>query len=138
MKTTILLSTIIIILCSPIYSQDYKIAATNSTDASLVLDGFSGQLTIEGYAGNEIVISPAEKVETRKAELAAELKAEGKPEAMIEKIVEGKLNKWYEEVCLLNQKFIKNDEITIQELINEKIGTIGEKIEVIGFNRIEI
>jgi hypothetical protein len=64
MKTTILLSTIIIILCSPVYSQDYKIAASNSTDASLVLDGFSGQLTIEGYAGTDIVISPAEKVET--------------------------------------------------------------------------
>jgi lia operon protein LiaG len=64
MKTAILLSTIIIILCSPVYSQDYKIAASNSTDASLVLDGFSGQLTIEGYSGNDIVISPAEKVET--------------------------------------------------------------------------
>lgn len=81
---------------------------------------------------------PAETIELRKAEITAELKAEGKPEAIIEKIVEGKLNKWFEEICLMNQKFIKDEDITIQEMINGKIGTIGEKIEVVSFSRIEI
>lgn len=81
---------------------------------------------------------PADEIEKKKAEFIAELTAEGKPAEMIEKIVEGKLNKWFSEVCLLNQQYVKNDEITVQELLNEKIGTMGEKIEVVNFSRIEI
>ncbi len=77
---------------------------------------------------------PTDAVEAKKAELAEGLKAEGKPAEMIEKIVEGKLNKWYEEVCLLNQKFVKDEDLSIQQLLEEKIGTIGEKIEVHGFS----
>ncbi len=77
---------------------------------------------------------PADVAEAKKAELAEALKAEGKPADMVEKIVEGKLNKWFEEVCLLNQKFVKNEDLSIQQLLDEKIGTIGEKIEVHGFS----
>lgn len=76
----------------------------------------------------------AEVVEKKRVEIADALKEEGKPEAMIAQITEGKLAKWYEEVCLLNQKFIKNEDITISQLLEEKIGTIGEKIEVVGFS----
>jgi elongation factor Ts len=67
-----------------------------------------------------------------------ELKEEGKPDDMLEKISEGKINKWYEEVCLLNQPFIKNEDITVAELINEKIAGLGEKIEVGSFSRKQI
>jgi elongation factor Ts len=80
---------------------------------------------------------PADTIAIRKSELAAELKDQGKPEDMVEKIVEGKLNKWFEEICLLNQKFIKDDSITIKELLDQNTGTIGEKIEIVGFSRLE-
>lgn len=59
-----------------------------------------------------------------------QLKEEGKPEEMIEKILEGKMNKFYSEVCLLEQSFIKNEEMTIAQLLEEKIAEIGEKISV--------
>jgi len=81
---------------------------------------------------------PSEVKEERISEITQALKEEGKPEDMIEKIVEGKMNKWFEEVCLLNQKFIKDEDITIKELIEQKIGTIGEKIEIHGFSLLQI
>ena len=67
-----------------------------------------------------------------------QLLAEGKPAKMLDKIIEGKVNKWYEEVCLLKQPFIKNEDITIEELINEKIASLGEKIKVGSFCRKQI
>ena len=60
----------------------------------------------------------------------ATLKEEGKPEAMIPKIVEGKVKKLASEVCLLEQKFIKNPDISVQDLINELTIKVGEKIDV--------
>lgn len=67
-----------------------------------------------------------------------QLKAEGKPEAMIEKIVEGKMGKYYSEVCLLEQPFIKDEEKTIEQLLTEKTAEIGEKISVRRFVRYEL
>ena len=60
----------------------------------------------------------------------AQLKEEGKPEAMISKIIEGKVKKLASEVCLLDQKFIKNPDISVQDLINELTIKVGEKIDV--------
>ncbi len=60
----------------------------------------------------------------------AQLKEEGKPENMIPKIVEGKVKKLASEVCLLDQKFIKNPDISVQDLINELTIKVGEKIDV--------
>jgi elongation factor Ts len=60
----------------------------------------------------------------------AQLKEEGKPEAMIGKIVEGKVKKLSTEVCLLDQKFIKNPDISVQDLINELTIKVGEKIDI--------
>ncbi len=60
----------------------------------------------------------------------AQLKEEGKPENMIPKIVEGKVKKLASEVCLLEQKFIKNPDISVQDLINELTIKVGEKIDV--------
>ena len=53
-----------------------------------------------------------------------------KPAAMLEKIIEGKLQKFYAEVCLLNQAFIKDESLTVNDVITEKIAKLGEKIEV--------
>lgn len=60
----------------------------------------------------------------------AQLKEEGKPENMISKIVEGKVKKLASEVCLLDQKFVKNPDISVQDLINELTIKVGEKIDV--------
>ena len=56
--------------------------------------------------------------------------AEGKPANIVERIVEGKLNKWFEENVLLDQPFIKNDDQTVGELIGTVVGVLGEKIYV--------
>jgi len=69
-----------------------------------------------------------------KAEFAIGM--EKKPKAIIDKIVEGKWQKRLEEMCLLNQKFVKDDTITIKDLINKVSGTVGEKIELKHFIRL--
>ncbi|HWR03603.1 MAG TPA: translation elongation factor Ts [Humidesulfovibrio sp.] len=60
---------------------------------------------------------------------------EGKPEAIAEKIVEGRLKKFYSEVCLLEQLFIKDDKKTIKDLLNELISVLGENMQIGRFNR---
>ncbi|MCH8207936.1 MAG: translation elongation factor Ts [Nitrospinae bacterium] len=65
-------------------------------------------------------------------------KESGKPEKVIEKIVNGKMNKFYEENCLLEQTFIKDRGITIQEMIRQKIASLGENITVGSISRMEI
>lgn len=77
------------------------------------------------------------------AELAKErdiaaAQMEGKPAAAIQKIVEGKLEKYYSQVCLLEQPFVKNPDRTIKDLVNEKVGTIGENIQVRRFVRYQL
>src|ERR1700749_396969 len=65
----------------------------------------------------------------------AQAGASGKPEPVIEKIVEGKMAKFYEEVCLLEQPFVKEPSITVNQLIAKYIGTLGEDISVRRFVR---
>lgn len=77
-------------------------------------------------------------LEKEKAIHREQLKAEGKPEAMIEKIVEGKMAKYYGEVCLLEQAFIKDEDKTIEQLLTSKTGEIGEKVVVRRFTRYEL
>jgi elongation factor Ts len=79
------------------------------------------------YVNREAV--PETEIEAVKADLAKNV-PEGKPANVIEKIVEGKLNKWYEENVLLDMPFIKNDEQTIGELIGAVVGVLGENIQV--------
>ncbi len=69
---------------------------------------------------------------------AHQARESGKPEHIIEKIVAGKMEKFYEENCLLEQAFIKDQEKTIQDLIKEKIAKLGENITVGEFARMEI
>ncbi len=71
---------------------------------------------------------PDEELAPLRAEFAKA--AEGKPANVIDRIVEGKLNKWFEENVLLDQPFIKDDEKTVAELVGEAVGKLGENIQV--------
>jgi len=62
----------------------------------------------------------------------------GKPEAIIEKMVSGKVEKFLAEIVLLEQKFVKNPDLSIQDLLNELVGRIGENISVKRFARFQI
>jgi elongation factor Ts len=80
-----------------------------------------------------------EDVIAKEREIAmAQIMGEGKPEHIAEKICEGKLRKYYEENCLLEQKFVKDDKKSVQEIIAEKIQAIGEKITVRRFARYQM
>jgi len=63
---------------------------------------------------------------------------EGKPEKMVDKIIEGRLNKFYEEICLYEQPFIKDNSVTVADLIKSKIAKIGENISVSRFVRFKV
>ena len=69
---------------------------------------------------------------------SAQAKASGKPEAVIQKIAEGKLNKWFSDVVLLDQPFVKEPEKTIDDLRREIVGKIGENIEIRRFARFRV
>jgi elongation factor Ts len=80
-----------------------------------------------------------EEVKATEIEIyAAQAKASGKPEAVIQKIAEGKLNKWFSEVVLLEQPFVKDPDKTIDDLRREIIGKIGENIEIRRFARFRV
>jgi elongation factor Ts len=81
---------------------------------------------------------PEEVVEKEKSIYLEELAGQEKPPAVVEKIIAGKLEKYFEDICLLNQPFIKDEDITIEELMNQKIAKIGEKIEVGRFVRFAV
>src|SRR3989338_7830222 len=81
---------------------------------------------------------PVEELEKEKEIYRQQLKNEGKSEAMWEKIIPGKLNKFYEEVCLLNQPFIKDDKIKIIDLIKQESKNTGQEVVVISFKRYQI
>jgi len=65
-------------------------------------------------------------------------RAEGKPEKILDKIIEGRIAKFYEEVCLLEQPFIKDNAITVAQLIATKIGKLGENISIARFVRMKV
>ncbi len=78
---------------------------------------------------------PAEVVAKEKEIAIAQLAASGKPAAMLEKIAEGKLKKYYEDTCLMNQVFVKDPGKTIDQLLKETIATLGENISIRRFVR---
>lgn len=81
---------------------------------------------------------PAEVLEHEKDILRAQAREEGKPEAIIERMVEGRIKSYYEDNCLLNQKFVKDTSKTVGDLIVEATAQIGEKIAVRRFVRYEM
>jgi elongation factor Ts len=99
-------------------------------------------LAMQVAASNPICVSPEElpqdAIEAEKDIYAKQAQAEGKPDNVVEKIVEGRLKKYYKEVCLLEQPYIKDDSKQVKDLVNEMIAAIGEKIEVNRFVRMEV
>ena len=81
---------------------------------------------------------PAAELEQEKEIIRAQLQDSKKPPQIIEKIVEGKLKKFYEEVCLLDQPYIRDDKQTIQQIIATTIAKFGENIKVRRFARFEL
>jgi elongation factor Ts len=80
----------------------------------------------------------AADMEKEKSVYRAQLEAEGKPANMIDKILEGKMSRYYSEVCLLEQPFIKDEEKTISQMITEKSAETGEKMSIRRFVRFEL
>uniref|UniRef100_A0A7V5XHX7 Elongation factor Ts n=1 Tax=Thermodesulfobacterium geofontis TaxID=1295609 RepID=A0A7V5XHX7_9BACT len=103
---------------------------------------FAHNLAMQIAATNPIAVSreqvPLEILEREKNIYTEQLKEAGKPENIIPKIVEGKLEKFYKENVLLEQPFIKNPDLTIQDLLNELMAKTGEKIVIKRFCRFQI
>ena len=80
----------------------------------------------------------AEAIQKEKEILRAQALNEGKPEKIVDKMVEGRIEKYFKEVCLLEQGFIRDPEISIQELLNQMIAKIGENLSIRRFVRFEV
>lgn len=81
---------------------------------------------------------PPDAIEKEKEILRAEAETSGKPEKMIDKIVEGRLEKFFTDNCLLEQAYIKNPDITVKDLITDTIAKVGENITVRRFTRYQL
>jgi elongation factor Ts len=114
------------------------------TDFVLKTDNFkelSHDIAMQVSATNPLYVSPESVPASVTKELTdtfqSETQSSGKPPEVVEKIIQGKLDKFYQENCLLNQPFIKEPEKTVTERINEVIAIVGENIAVIRFLRLE-
>jgi elongation factor Ts len=81
---------------------------------------------------------PAEVLEKEKEIARARALNEGKPEKILDRIVEGRIAKFYEEVCLLEQPFVKEATLTIDQLVKTKIAKLGENISIARFTRFKV
>ena len=98
-------------------------------------------LALQIAASNPLFVSkqdvPQENLDKEREILRAQALNEGKPEKIVDRMVEGRIEKYYKEVCLLEQPFVKNPDITVQALVNETALASGEKISVRRFTRYE-
>lgn len=103
---------------------------------------FAKDVAMQVAASNPLYVRreevPADEINKEKEILRNQALNEGKPEKIVDKMVEGRIEKYYKQVCLLEQPFIKNPDITIQELLNEKIAKIGENLNIRRFARFEV
>jgi len=101
--------------------------------------GFAKDLAMQIAATSPLCVSPdqvpADLLAKEREIFKNQAMEEGKPEAIAEKIVEGRLKKYYAEVCLLEQPFIKEDKKTIKDLLNELISVLGENMQIGRFDR---
>ncbi len=81
---------------------------------------------------------PQQELEQEKEIYRKQAQSEGKPEHVVEQIVEGRVKKYYKEVCLLEQPYIKDDSLTVNDLLNDLIAVLGEKIVINRFQRMEV
>jgi elongation factor Ts len=102
----------------------------------------SKEIAMHVAAMNPIAISredvPTEDIEKEKEILRAEAATSGKPEKVLDKIVEGRLEKFFTEQCLLEQAYIKNPDITVKDFIYDNIAKLGENITVRRFTRYQL
>jgi len=103
---------------------------------------FARDIAMQIAAANPKFVSREEvsqdELDKEREILKAQALNEGKPANIVEKMVEGRLGKYYEEFCLLEQSFIKDPDKTISTLVKEKISTIGENISIRRFARFEL
>ncbi len=115
---------------------------TDFTGKTEDFTNFVKDIAIQIAATNPIAIDrervPEKILEKEKEIYATQAKESGKPEKVIEKIVEGKLKKFFSESCLLEQPFVKNPDITVQDLMNEMIAKTGENIIISRFVRFQL
>ncbi|MFY9175336.1 MAG: translation elongation factor Ts [Peptococcia bacterium] len=118
-------------------NSETDFVAKNQEFKDLVKD-----IAMQVAAANPLYVSrdevPEEIINKEKSILRQQAINEGKPEKIVDKMVEGRIEKYYQENCLLDQAFIKNPDITVQQLVNEKIAQIGENIKVRRFVRFEL
>jgi len=104
--------------------------------------GFVKDLAMQIAATNPITIDregiPEAMLDKEREIYATQAKESGKPDKVIDKIVEGKLKKFYSEACLLEQPFVKNGDITVQDLLNDLMAKTGENILVRRFARYQL
>ena len=115
------------------------------TDFSAKTDDFANfakDIAMQIAATNPVSVDregiPAETLEREGEIYATQAKESGKPEKVIEKIVEGKMKKFYSEVCLLEQAFVKNPDNSIQDLVNELMAKTGENVMISRFARFQL
>ena len=77
-------------------------------------------------------------IEKEKEIYSAQMREQGKPEAMIEKIVVGKVDKYYSEIVLLEQKYVKDPDMTVEDYLKSLIGSLGENMQIKRFTRYQI
>ncbi len=103
---------------------------------------FAKDVAMHVAASNPVSVSreevPAELIDREKEIYKAQALESGKPENIVDKIVSGKIDKYISEVCLLEQKFVKNPDLSIQDLLNELIAKMGENISIKRFSRFQI
>ena len=101
----------------------------------------SHDLALQIAASNPLFVSkdevPQENLEKEREILRVQALNEGKPEKIVDRMVEGRIEKYYKEVCLLEQPFVKDPDITVSDLINQATLASGEKISVRRFTRYE-
>ena len=91
-----------------------------------------------GTTGAQMLLAPEETLESERGDYRAQALEEGKPEKIIDRIVEGKLEKFYRDTCLMEQSFVKDEDKTIESLINDAIAKLGENIILRRFVRYEV
>lgn len=99
-------------------------------------------LALHVAAANPLYLQPADvpaEIVAQETEIyRAQLKAEGKPERMWETIIPGKLQKFYAETCLLEQPFVKDDQLTVRQLLEAAVAKLGENIQILSFARLNV
>ena len=104
--------------------------------------GFAKNIAMQVAAANPLTVSREQIdnviIDKERNIYLEQAKALGKPEKVLDKIVEGKIEKYYQEKCLLEQAFIKDNDKTVQDILTETVASLGENISISRFTRYEV